>query len=287
LVVAPGLDALERAFDACKYHVVADALPMEIVIPTLAGFALARSFRGALGIAMTLALVAMGTGLVLAYYLRLAAGASVVLTALVLFALTGPLRRLRAVLSPVAAALALLVAGAAPASAHPHVWIDYTVTVRFGPDGPEGVRVTWAFDEMISSLIIQKYDADRDGAFSARESQAIEKEHLVHLKEFQYFLELKVDGVAVPVTGVKDFQARNVRGQLHYLFTAPIPRATRKEGRVDVNVMDPTFYTAFTASARPITAEGASNHHVECNAVRDPKTNLLEGLRCTYRRQGR
>jgi len=51
-----------------------------IVIPALAGFALARSFRGALGIAVAVALAAVGTGLVLAYYLRLAAGASVVLT---------------------------------------------------------------------------------------------------------------------------------------------------------------------------------------------------------------
>ncbi len=43
LVIAPGLDALERAFDACKYHGVADALPMEIVVPTLADTTLAPS----------------------------------------------------------------------------------------------------------------------------------------------------------------------------------------------------------------------------------------------------
>jgi zinc transport system permease protein len=67
-----------------------------IVIPALAGFALARSFRGALAIAMTVALVAMLTGLILAYYLSLAAGACVVLTALGLFALSGPVGRLRA-----------------------------------------------------------------------------------------------------------------------------------------------------------------------------------------------
>jgi zinc transport system permease protein len=59
-----------------------------IVIPALAGFALARSFRGAMAIAIGVALLAMATGLIGAYYLRLAAGASVVLTALVLFALT-------------------------------------------------------------------------------------------------------------------------------------------------------------------------------------------------------
>ncbi len=36
MVIAPGLNSLERAFDACKYRGVADTLPMEIVVPTLA-----------------------------------------------------------------------------------------------------------------------------------------------------------------------------------------------------------------------------------------------------------
>ena len=180
--------------------------------------------------------------------------------------------------------LLIVMLATAPAVAHPHVWIDYTVIVRFTADGPDGVRVDWAFDEMISSLIIQKYDTDRDGRFSAKENRAIETEHFVHLKDFNYFVELKVDGVPVPVTQPRDFEARIVKGQLHYAFTVPIPRGVRREGIVDVNVVDPTFYTAFTATARPIAAEGASTHRVECDAVRDPKTKLLEVLRCTYRR---
>ena len=171
-----------------------------------------------------------------------------------------------------------------PALAHPHVWIDYTVTIRFSPEGPDGVRVDWAFDEMISALIIQKYDADRDGTFSARETRAIETEHFVHLKDFNYFVDLKVDGIAVPVTQVKDFEARIVKGQLHYAFTVPIPRAARREGVVDVNVVDPTFYTAFTGTPRPIVADGAAGHRVECDAVRDAKTKLVEVLRCSYRK---
>jgi ABC-type uncharacterized transport system substrate-binding protein len=235
---------------------------------------------------MALALAAMGTGLVLAYYLGLAAGASVVLTALVLFALTGPLRRLRAALSPAAVALAVLGA-AAPASAHPHVWVDYTITVRFTPEGPDGVRVNWGFDEMISALVIQKYDTDRDGTLSAHEIRVIEKELFVSLKEFDYFVALKVDGVAIPVKEFKDFEARNARGQLHYLFTVPIRRAARNDGTVDVLATDPTFYSAFSAVAAPITAEGASRHRVECAPLRDRKTNLVETLRCTYRRRAR
>jgi ABC-type uncharacterized transport system substrate-binding protein len=255
-----------------------------IVIPTLAGFALARSFRGALAIAMVVAVIAMGTGLILAYYLGLAAGASVVLTALILFALTGPLRRLRAFVAPAMLVLALVPASA---HAHPHAWIDYEVTVRFGSDGPEGVRVDWAFDEMLSSLIIQKYDTDRDGTLSPAESRAIEREHVAALKDFNYFVELRVDGTVVPVTAIKDFEARSVSGQLHYLFTVPIPRAARQEGVVDVNVTDPTYYSAFTMTAKPISSEGGPNYRIECTVVMDPKTKLREGLRCTYRRQGR
>jgi zinc transport system permease protein len=66
-----------------------------IVIPTLAGFALARSFRQALGIAIAVAVTAVVAGLAAAYYLRLASGGAVVLTALALFAAATALRRVR------------------------------------------------------------------------------------------------------------------------------------------------------------------------------------------------
>ncbi|MBI2216195.1 MAG: metal ABC transporter permease [Candidatus Rokubacteria bacterium] len=56
-----------------------------IVIPALTGFALARSFRGALLAAMGTALAAVVVGLVAAYYLGVAAGGAIVLSSLVLF----------------------------------------------------------------------------------------------------------------------------------------------------------------------------------------------------------
>ena len=65
-----------------------------IVIPTLTGFGLGRSFREATVIAIATALTSMTAGLIAAYYLRLAAGGAVVLTALVLFALASLTRRL-------------------------------------------------------------------------------------------------------------------------------------------------------------------------------------------------
>jgi zinc transport system permease protein len=254
-----------------------------IVIPTLAGFALARSFRGAMVIAMALALVSMGTGLVLAYYLGLAAGASVVLTALALFALTVPVRNLRTRWAG-ATALAVLALVPAAAVAHPHVWIDYAVIVRFNAEGPEGVRLDWAFDEMLSSLVIQKYDTDKNGAFSPVENKAIEKEHLAYLKDSQFFSEIKVDGALLTLSEVKDFEARVAKGQLHYLFTLPLPRNRKPEGVIDIKVVDPSFYSAFSMIQQPVSVVGATNHRVDCAVVTDPKSNLREGIRCTYRK---
>jgi len=64
-----------------------------IVIPTLTGFGLGRSFRQATLIAIVMALVSMTVGLIAAYYLSLAAGGAVVLTALIIFALASFIRR--------------------------------------------------------------------------------------------------------------------------------------------------------------------------------------------------
>jgi zinc transport system permease protein len=66
-----------------------------IVIPSLTGFALGRSFRGATAIAIAAALAAVVIGLIAAYYLRLAAGGSVVLAALVIFGAAALARRCR------------------------------------------------------------------------------------------------------------------------------------------------------------------------------------------------
>src|SRR6202795_755965 len=64
-----------------------------IVIPTLTGFALGRSFHTATAIAIGIALLSMTSGLIAAYYLRLAAGGAVVLSALVIFAAASLIRR--------------------------------------------------------------------------------------------------------------------------------------------------------------------------------------------------
>jgi zinc transport system permease protein len=100
-----------------------------IVIPTLTGFALARSFRQALGIAIAMALVSVAAGLVAAYYLRLAAGGAIVLTALGIFAAASLARRLRPAVAR-AAGLALLAFLAAAVPGTPAAAADEAACKR-------------------------------------------------------------------------------------------------------------------------------------------------------------
>jgi zinc transport system permease protein len=69
-----------------------------IVIPTLTGFTLARSFRQATVLAIGTALLAVAVGLVAAYYLRLAAGGTIVLAGLLILGAAAAGRRLASAL---------------------------------------------------------------------------------------------------------------------------------------------------------------------------------------------
>ena len=63
--------------------------------------------------------------------------------------------------------LCLLALGLArPASAHPHVFVDYSVEPVLRDGAIVGVRVVWRFDDFYSGLILDSVDTDRDGVLS-------------------------------------------------------------------------------------------------------------------------
>jgi zinc transport system permease protein len=258
-----------------------------IVIPTLTGFAIGRSFRGALLAAIGSALLAVVIGLVAAYHLGLAAGGAIVLAALLLFvaaSLTRAWTRGRGGARRGTVGLALLapVLLATPAGAHPHVFIEHTVTVQFGPAGPQALRFAWTFDEMNSALILYSFDADGDGTLSPREVRAIEQKHFGNLERHQYFVQVRVNGRAVPVT-IRDFRARVPRSRVIYEFSVPLTGAPAA-GRLEVSVDDPTFYTAFIGEgAEVIRVEGSPGWRADCRVERDDSGARPDVFACAYR----
>jgi ABC-type uncharacterized transport system substrate-binding protein len=193
-------------------------------------------------------------------------------------------RRLRRSGSSLAAAGALVTALAGPLAAHPHIWIDHHVTMLMGPAGAEGVRFTWEFDPLFSSLIFQEFDANRDRTFAPDEVRQIESKHLANLKAYDYFVEIKIEGEAIPIA-VKDFQASvGSNGQVTYAFTVPV-KAPAPAGSLEIAVYDPTYYTAFALRAMsPVTVQSPRQYRADCKVVTDPGSPSGETVTCAYRR---
>lgn len=183
--------------------------------------------------------------------------------------------------------LAAVLAAAAPAGAHPHVFVDHTVVVRFGAGGPEAVDFSWTFDDMFSALIIQSFDADKDKKFSAREVRVIEEKHFGNLKEYQYFVSIRHGGKPLPIT-VRQFRATTARGQVTYAFTVPVGVNGAGEGTLEIIVDDPTFYTAFMpAPGTAVQVEAPPSYKVDCEVARDTRGLEPDAFRCAYRRVAR
>jgi ABC-type uncharacterized transport system substrate-binding protein len=196
----------------------------------------------------------------------------------------GPRHRALRAGAAVAALLGALLTAAPGARGHPHVFVDHAVTASVGLDGLEDLQFAWTFDEMFSSMIALTFDADKDKNLSAGEVKAIEQRHFGHLKDFGYFLHLRVNDKPVSVTAYRDFQARLVNGQVVYSFTVPLKVP---EGTIELAVDDPTSYAAFALNQRaPIQVQGGKNYRVDCRVARDGGS-LSEVVKCTFRRHGR
>ena len=88
-----------------------------------------------------------------------------------------------------AAACAALVgaAYAAPAVAHPHVWISVEATVIYENGTIAGLRQRWTFDEFYSAMAVQGLDANNDGNYDQSELAELAKVNVEGLKDYEYF----------------------------------------------------------------------------------------------------
>lgn len=93
---------------------------------------------------------------------------------------------------------ALLAACAAPALAHPHVWVTMHNEVVYAADGTvTGIEHHWTFDDMFSAFAVQGMTAKVKGGFSREELAPLAKVNIELLKEYGYFTYATADGKKV------------------------------------------------------------------------------------------
>jgi ABC-type uncharacterized transport system substrate-binding protein len=180
---------------------------------------------------------------------------------------------------------AFLLLGPSPVAPHPHMTVEYTLELLVGRQGPEGIRLTWMIDRDASEVLLDLFDADRNGALSPAEVRRLEG----HVRQEQgrsgFFTAITLDGEAVPTPAPQGFGATVEQGRLRYQFTLPIQGVRR--GTVDVVVDDPNYFVAFMlAPGQPIKVTAAGPFVAECRVVREKAAYTIDVVKCTYTRRG-
>lgn len=161
--------------------------------------------------------------------------------------------------------LILLVSPLAEVSAHPHVFITTRYVLVFDENGLYGVRVFWSMDEMYSSMTGADFDTDGDGVFNESESSELVRLASESLPQFNFYTNIEVDGKAIEVKKVTDFEISYESGQLDYSFfvRCPIP-FTGNPVDFKVAPYDPDLYSGlFFADDQPVLLEKSGRFKVE------------------------
>ena len=139
-----------------------------------------------------------------------------------------------------------MLAWAAPALAHPHVWVTVRSRIDFLPDGRIADIVhDWVFDEMYSSFATQ--GLAKPGELVKRETFApLAKENAGGLANLGYFTTLKLDGKTVEFAPVTDYwmeERPDHLVQFHVVLNLKTPQPVGRFG--SLLVADPEFFIDF------------------------------------------
>jgi nickel/cobalt exporter len=144
-------------------------------------------------------------------------------------------------------AVLLLVMGTLPASAHPHVFINNKVTVRFDGGVLQGIGFTWTFDEMFSNMILSDYDPKHTAHFDAAQVKAVKGGAFDNLANYHYFIALAVGKRPLSHFAIERFTPTVVdANKLVYSFFVPLKIPVGPEDQtVRLTVYDDSYYVAF------------------------------------------
>ncbi|MGI9501111.1 MAG: DUF1007 family protein [Geminicoccaceae bacterium] len=136
----------------------------------------------------------------------------------------------------------LIALGAVPVAAHPHAWIDLQSKVLLDDAGRvRALQLDWFFDDYYTVAIADEVDIGNQ--ISDDVWTEIAEKNLSNLAEYDYFTEVKGDGVAVELGEVSRYEGGLRDGRMWMRFEVPLlePIDPRSKA-VTFAVYDPTYY---------------------------------------------
>ena len=155
-----------------------------------------------------------------------------------------------------ACATLALFAAAAPAAAHPHVWVAVETTVLYDAGRVVGLRHRWTFDELYAAMAIQGLDANGDGRYEREELAELAQVNIDGLKEFAYFTQARLGPRELQLAAPTDYWLEYKDNVLSLQFTLPMAEPVLAEApEFGFTVSDPSYFIAFDLAKEPDQAQ--------------------------------
>lgn len=156
--------------------------------------------------------------------------------------------------------LIICLIGFAPkAKAHPHVFIDASISMTFGEDSIDHLLITYAFDYMFSTDLTQRFDLDKSAAFNDAEVESIRQEAFSNLSQHSYFIHIIDDDRIVNIDTVSHFKAHiTTEGIVQYTFVVS-PKISTAPKFLKIAVYDDTYYMDVQLLEKNVTFEKDDN----------------------------
>lgn len=122
------------------------------------------------------------------------------------------------------------------ATAHPHVWVDYEVSVGGTVAGITKLKFRWHFDEMFTSMITSDFGIK---SITSADVETLKTKAFANLRNYHYFIHAKLDGRVFEPDETSGFGAAINGKNLEYTFTVALPRPTRN---LELALYDSEFY---------------------------------------------
>ena len=140
-------------------------------------------------------------------------------------------------------ALLLLPVLAGSGRAHPHVYVDASLTFEIHGTGLAAMRENWIFDDIFTQAILADVGLEPAALGTPAGQAAIKAGAFDYLANFNYFTFLENHGQRIPVTDINAFHASLREGRLVYDFTVPINLPVADLDNFRAAVFDKEYYT--------------------------------------------
>jgi ABC-type uncharacterized transport system substrate-binding protein len=154
----------------------------------------------------------------------------------------------------------LLAAGAGPAIAHPHVWIDTKIEVVLNDrNEATGIRISWTYDDLYSLYVVgdMGLDPDWDGKLTPEEEARLSGFDMKWDPSFPGDTYALQGGVPLALSRPKDWTATYADGKITSThlrsLDAPVPVTAEP---LLVQVYDPGYYVAYSIPFDPVLTGG-------------------------------